>query len=168
MAMKAPLLSVNAIQITRTMKSLLAIAVASLALVSCVPQELTGDTYSRQEVGRAQTVRTGVVESVRFVKLQGESTGGSVIGAIAGGVLGNQIGSGSGRTLGTLAGAAVGSAAGAATEQRIYNRQGIELMIKLDDGQTIVITQEHTEREPFNVGDRVRVIYGGGRTRVTH
>lgn len=135
---------------------------------SCVPQELTGDTYSRGEVGQAQTIQRGTVESVRYVKIQGGSTAGSIIGGIAGGVIGNEIGSGSGNTLATLGGAGLGAAAGGAAQQKLKNRQGVELTVDLDSGETISVTQEANPRESFSVGDRVRVMYGSGRTRVTH
>lgn len=150
------------------MKPILAVAILPFLFVSCVPQDLTGDTYSRHEAGQSQTVRSGTVTGVRYVKLQGESTAGSLIGAVAGGVAGNQVGAGSGRTLATLAGVGVGALAGSAAEQQMSNRQGVELTIRMKDGETVAITQEHTKRETFYVGDRVRVIYGSGRTRVSH
>jgi len=150
------------------MKPLFAVVILPFVFASCVPQELTGDTYSRQEAGQTQTVRTGTVTEVRYVKLQGQSTAGSLIGAVAGGVAGNQVGAGSGKTLATLAGVGVGALAGSAAEQQMSNRQGVELTIRMKDGETMAITQQHTPRETFSVGDRVRVIYGSGRTRVSH
>jgi len=150
------------------MKKLLLFAVIPFALNSCVPPELTGDTYSRSEAGQAQQVRTGTVQSVRYVKLEGTQQAGPLIGAIAGGIVGNQIGEGRGRTLATVGGAAAGAIAGGAVEKGMSTKQGIELTIKFDDGGTEALVQEHTEREPFNVGDRVRVLYGSGRIRVTH
>ncbi len=148
--------------------SLVLAAIAPLALVSCFPKELTGDSYSRGEVGQAQTIRTGTVESVRFVKIQGGQGVGTAIGAIAGGIAGSTVGGGSGETLGALGGSAVGAAAGGAVQQKIGNKQGVELTIRFDDGGTEAVVQEHTERETFNTGDRVRVLYGSGRIRVTH
>lgn len=150
------------------MRPLLAVAILPFVFASCVPQELTGDTYSRQEAGQTQTVRTGTVTDVRYVKLQGQSVAGPLIGGVAGGIVGNQVGGGSGNTLATLAGVGVGALAGSATEQKMMNRQGVELTIRMRDGETIAITQQHSERETFSVGDHVRVIYGSGRTRVTH
>ena len=150
------------------MKHLFTFTILTFLLASCYPQELTGDTYSRNEAGQAQTVKRGTVESVRYVKLQGGSSDGTIIGGIAGGVLGNQVGGGSGRTLATLGGAGLGAVAGGATEQKIKNRQGVELTVDLDGGRTISVTQEANPRESFSVGDRVRVIYGSGRARVSH
>lgn len=144
-------------------------ALTPLALVSCFPKELTGDTYSRGEAGQAQTIRTGTVQSVRFVKIQGGQTAGTAIGTLAGAIAGSQVGGGSGETLGALGGAAVGAAAGGAVQQGIGNKQGIELTIQFDDGSDPVsFVQEHSERETFNVGDRVRILYGSDRVRVAH
>lgn len=151
------------------MKTFLILAVIPFALVSCFPKELTGDTYSRDEVGQAQSIRTGTVQSVKFVKIQGGQTAGSAIGAIAGGIIGNQMGQGSGKTLATLGGTAAGAVAGGATEQGINNKQGVEITVKFDDEpDPVAFVQQHTDRETFNAGDRVRVIYGSGRVRVSH
>ena len=149
--------------------SLILSLTAPLALISCFPKDLSGASYSRGEVGQAQTIRTGTVQSVRYVKIQGGQTAGTTIGAIAGTIAGAQIGEGSGRTLGALGGAAVGSAAGGAVQQGIGNKQGIEITVKLDDERdTVAFVQQHIEGENFNIGDRVRVIYGSERVRVAH
>ena len=137
-------------------------------LASCFPKELTGDTYDRNEVGQAQQIRTGTVESVRYVKIQGGQAVGTTIGAIAGGIAGSTVGGGSGETLGALGGTAVGAVAGGAVQQGIGNKQVVEITIRFDDGSTEAFVQQHTERETFNTGERVRVLYGSGRVRVAH
>jgi outer membrane lipoprotein SlyB len=142
-------------------------AIFTFLFASCTPQELTGDTYSRGEVGQAQTVQRGHIEDIRYVKIQGGSTAGTVIGGIAGGLLGREVGSGSGKTLATLGGAGLGAVAGSAAEQKLQNRQGVELTVHLDNGEKISITQEVNPRESFSIGDQVRVMYGSGRARVT-
>lgn len=145
----------------------LALGIA-LLFSSCAQNSLTGDTYSRGEAGWAQSVRTGKITSIRYVKIEGGSAGGAILGGIAGGLLGNQIGGGSGRTAATIGGAALGTAAGSHAGQAINSRQGIEITVKLDKGGSVSIVQEVNKRETFNVGDRVRVLSGGGRDRVTH
>ena len=150
------------------MKRIIALAILPLFFASCFPKELTGDTYSRNEVGQTQSFQRGTVTGVRFVKIQGDSKAGAIIGSIAGGVLGSNVGGGSGRTAGAIGGAGLGAVAGSAVEQKILNKQGIELTIDLDDGESVTITQEHADREEFSTGDRVRVIYGSDRTRVSH
>lgn len=147
---------------------LLSIACASVFLVSCAQDSLTGDTYSRGEAGRAQSVRYGEVTSVRYVVLEGSGTGGAVLGAVAGGLLGRTVGSGSGRDVATAAGAVLGGVGGSYAGQAANRRQGVEITVALDGGGEIAIVQQATKREPFRVGERVRVLNSGSRARVSH
>ncbi len=149
-------------------KKLIPLAVVSLVFSSCAQDSLTGDTYSRSEAGRAQTVRTGRITSIRNVKIEGGNTAGTVLGGVAGGVLGNQIGKGSGNVAATVGGALVGGVAGSHIEQNVNSRQGLEIQVKLDQGGSISVVQQVNPRETFEVGDRVRVLLSGGRDRVTH
>lgn len=151
------------------MKTLLILTVGSTILLSsCAQQSLTGDTYSRGEAGYAQNVRTGRITSIRYVKIEGGSNTGAIIGGVAGGILGNEIGSGAGRTAATIGGAGLGMVAGSHAEKAIQSRQGIEIAVKLDQGGSVSIVQEVNNNESFRVGDRVRVLSGGGRDRVSH
>ena len=150
-------------------KILILTAAAPLLFASCAQTSLTGDTYSRNEAGRAQSVSTGRITSIRNVAIQGNSTAGALIGAIAGGVLGNEIGSGStANNLGALGGGAVGAALGSRAQQSLSTKQGLEITVKLDSGRSISAVQEINKRESFNVGDRVRVLSNGSTTRITH
>lgn len=150
------------------MKRLLIIATLPFFFVSCAQDSLTGNSYSRNEAGRAQDVRTGRITSIRGVEIEGNSTGGTLVGAAAGGLLGNQIGSGSGRTAATVGGALVGGAVGSHAGKAVTAKQGLEIQVKLDDGGSISVVQEADKNESFSQGDRVRVLSNGGRTRVTH
>lgn len=147
---------------------LMPIAIVGLLFTSCAQDSLTGDTYSRSEAGQAQSVRTGRVTSIRYVKIEGGNKTGAILGGVGGGFLGNEIGSGSGRTAATIGGAALGAVAGSHIEQNLNSRQGIEITVKLDRGGSVSIVQEVNPRESFEVGDRVRVLFSGGRDRVTH
>lgn len=140
----------------------------SLLFVSCAQDSLTGDAYSRSEAGSAQNVRTGRITSIRFVRIEGSGTTGGLLGGVAGGLIGNQIGGGSGRTAATVGGAGLGMIAGSHAGKSIESRQGIEIQVKLDKGGSVSIVQQVNPRESFNVGDRVRVLSGGGRDRVSH
>lgn len=152
------------------MKKLLILsAAAPLLFASCAQNSMTGDTYTRGEAGRAQSVNSGQITSVRNVKIEGGNKAGAILGGIAGGFLGNEIGSGStANTAGAIGGAAAGAALGSHLEQSIGSRHGIEIDVKLDNGRSVSIVQEANPRESFNVGDRVRVLSNGGTTRVTH
>jgi outer membrane lipoprotein SlyB len=57
--------------------------------------------------------------------------------------------------------------AGAAAEEGITREDGIEIAIKLDDGNFISVVQQANKNEEIKPGDRVRVIEGDGATRVT-
>lgn len=151
------------------MKAIVALAALPLLFVSCAQQSLTGDTYSRGEVGQAQTVKSGRITSIRYVKIEGGTTAGMILGGVAGGVLGHQIGGGAGKTLATVGGAGLGAVAGSHAEKEMGSRQGIEIQVRLDGGEgTTSVTQEANPNEPFAVGERVRVLYNGGRARITH
>ena len=113
------------------------------------------------------SVRLGVVESVRHVTIEGtKSPIGSVAGAGVGAVAGSNIGRGRGSTAGAIVGAVVGGVAGSAIEEQVTKKDGLEITIKLDNGQFIAVTQEADEA--FHPGERVRVLKGSGATRVTH
>lgn len=130
---------------------------------------LTSDTVSRDQAGQAQSVRTGTIVSIRDINIQGGSTGGTLVGAGVGGLLGNQFGGGSGRTAATVGGALVGGALGSQAGQSMNSRRGIEIDVSLDQNrERISVVQEVNPRETFFVGDKVRVMVGGGRTRVSH
>jgi len=127
----------------------------------------SGGVYSREEARKVQTVRMGVVESVRSVKLEGTKTPiGSVAGAAVGGVAGNSIGKGDDNIIGAVIGAVVGGLAGAAIEEGITRKDAFEITVKLDNGSLIAIVQEADEQ--FKAGDKVRLIDSGGATRVSH
>lgn len=150
------------------MKTILAIATLPLLFISCAQQSLTGDSYSRSEAGQAQTVKKGRITSIRYVNIEGGTTAGTVVGGVAGGILGNQIGSGRGRTLATLGGVGVGAIAGSQAQKSMGSRQGIEIEVRLDSGNSMSVTQQANPNEPFGVGERVRVLYNGGRARISH
>lgn len=149
--------------------SLIPLAAITLLFSSCAQNSIQGDTYSRGEAGRAQSVMTGTITSVRYVKIEGDTESGKFIGALAGGILGHELGDdGWSRAAGSVAGAAVGSAVGSHTSKAVGSEQGIEINVNLDNGRTLSVVQGVNPNERFNVGDKVRVLGGGSRTRVTH
>ncbi len=79
---------------------------------------------------------------------------------------GSTLGSGRGSVVGTAVGAVLGGLGGAAAEEGITRQRGVEITIRLDSGRFIAVTQ--AADEVFNPGDRVRVLSGGGTTRVSH
>ena len=146
----------------------LAAVISSFIFVSgCASPGLGGGDYSRSQTRGEQTVRLGTVEQVRSVKIDGTRSGvGAGSGAVVGGVAGSGIGGGRGQVVGAVAGAVLGGIAGQAVENSTTSKNGVEITVRLEGGKLIAITQEADEQ--FRVGDRVRVLSGGGVTRVSH
>lgn len=141
---------------------------AVLLFASCAQDTMTGDTYSRNEARQSQSVSKGRITSIRPVKIEGDHTAGTIIGGVAGGLLGSTLGGGStAHTAGAVGGALVGGALGSHAEQAMGSRNGIEISVRLDHGGNVAVVQEVSRNEQFNVGDRVRVLSSGGRTRVS-
>lgn len=145
---------------------LLSLLAAALITTGCA-NSLSGGAYSRPQARQAQEVQMGVVESVRQVTIEGTESGiGTVSGAAIGGIAGSEIGGGKGQTIATILGAVGGAVAGHAIEQNVTTKPGLEITVKLDSGRMLAVTQEADEQ--FKPGERVRVLTGGGTTRVTH
>jgi len=144
-----------------------AFVIVCMALAGCASSR-SGEVYSRDQARRVQHVKLGTVEMVKAVKIEGtKSVVGPAAGAAVGGVLGNTIGHGTGRTAATVLGAVAGGLAGAAAEEGITRKDGLEITVKLDNGDAIVVVQE-AGGTPIVVGDRVRVLTGSdGTTRVS-
>ncbi|TCV86447.1 glycine zipper 2TM domain-containing protein [Sulfurirhabdus autotrophica] len=149
-----------------TMKVVSALFI-SLAFLGGCASSMSGSAYSRSQARQVQEVQMGVVESVRQVQIEGTKTPvGTGAGAIVGGVAGSNIGGGKGSTIGTVLGAVAGGLAGSAVEEGVTRKTGLEITVKLDNGRMFAVTQEADE--VFRPGERVRVLTGGGVTRVTH
>lgn len=153
-------------QLGYKMTAMLLFAVISVYLTGCASSR-SSEVYSRDEARQAHAVEAGTVESVKQVLIEGSKTPvGAVAGGVAGGVLGSTIGRGSGRALATVGGALLGAAGGAAAEEGLTRKQGLEIVVKKDSGETIVVVQEADV--PIYPGDRVRILRGpDGTTRVS-
>ena len=145
---------------------LILIAFISVFLAACASSN-SGSVYKRDDARKVQTVKTGVVESVRQVKLEGTKTPiGTVAGGAIGGIAGSSIGGGRGSAIAAVLGAVVGGLAGSAAEEGITRKDGIEITVKLDGGAMIAIVQEADEA--FKPGDKVRIVENADTSRVTH
>jgi outer membrane lipoprotein SlyB len=142
------------------------LASAVVVLSGCAPG-LSGRDYSRDQARREQSVRMGVVESVRDVQIEGTRSGvGPAAGAVVGGIAGSAVGQGRGAAVAAILGSVAGGVTGQAAEQVATRQTGLEITIKLDGGRLIAITQ--AADESFRPGDRVRVLSDGGLSRVSH
>ncbi len=147
--------------------AILATALLAAAILGGCASGTGGKDYSRDQTRSVQDVQLGVVESVREVNIEGTKTPiGAGAGAVVGGVAGSTVGSGRGSVVGATVGAVLGGLGGAAAEEAVTRQKGVEITVRLDSGRLIAVTQAADER--FQVGDRVRVLSGGGTTRVSH
>lgn len=144
----------------------LAVVGISLVTSGCATQSSSSAVYRADETQREQTVRMATVESVRKVMIQRDSKGIGVIGgAVVGGLAGSSAGGGRGQDIATVLGAIGGMVAGQAIENQANQREGLEIIVKYDSGETRVIVQEADV--DVKAGDRVRVISGGGVLRIS-
>lgn len=148
--------------------SLAIVLALSTALGGCV-SNLSGDTYSREDARRVQTVMLGTIVALRPVQIEGTKTPiGAIAGAGIGGVAGSTIGGGSGSIITTIIGAVGGGLLGAYGESLMTRSNGVEITFNLDNGMTRSVVQQVQANERFSVGDRIRIMNLNGQTRVTH
>ncbi|MGF6922557.1 glycine zipper 2TM domain-containing protein [Paraburkholderia sp. 40] len=143
----------------------------SLAMSGCAVNSSSPDVFTASQAQREQTVRMATVESVRAVRIStndGQPIGiGALGGAALGALAGSTIGGGRGSVATGIVGGIGGAVAGNAIENRVAMRDGIEITVRLDNGDMRAVTQTATG-EIFRAGDRVRLLSSGGVTRVTH
>jgi outer membrane lipoprotein SlyB len=143
----------------------------SLAMSGCAVNSSSPDVFTASQAQREQTVRMGTVDSVRAVRISsndGQPSGvGALGGAALGALAGSAIGGGRGSVATGIVGGIGGAVAGNAVENRVAMRDGLEITVRLDNGDMRAITQTSTG-EIFRAGDRVRLLSSGGVTRVTH
>ncbi|HLU19600.1 MAG TPA: glycine zipper 2TM domain-containing protein [Pusillimonas sp.] len=141
--------------------------VASLAVVAgCANRSASSSVYTYGQAQQEQIVRTGTVVSVRSITIQDDRSSGAgmIAGGALGGVAGNAVGGGSGRAIATVGGAILGGLLGNTVENQVNKKQGLEITVQLDNGETRVVAQEADVA--ITSGQRVRMISGGGPTRV--
>jgi outer membrane lipoprotein SlyB len=144
----------------------IAVALGAALATGCAYNRGSGD-YQGYEVMGEQSVRFGVVETVRDVRIMPRNTGiGATSGAFIGGIAGSNVGGGSGQIVGAIAGTVLGSIIGYNAEAQASEVPGVEVTVLLDSGKYIAVVQQ--AGEAFRAGDRVRVLTGRDAIRVTH
>ena len=145
---------------------LLVVLALSILTVACASSN-SGSVYKRDDARKVQTVKTGVVESVRSVKLEGtKSPVGTIAGGAVGGIAGSSIGGGRGSAIAAVIGAVAGGLAGSALEEGVTRKDALEITVKLDGGALVAIVQEADEE--FKPGDKVRIVENADTSRVSH
>ncbi len=145
------------------------LAIGALTLAGCAnTAPYGGNVYTGSQAGSSQTVTFGTIEAVRVVQIQADSRAGGIIGtgggAVIGGLLGRQVGGGSGRDLATAAGVIGGAVGGSRIEEAANRVDALEMEIRRDDGQRVVVVQKADQR--FQTGQRVRLIGSGANVTV--
>lgn len=135
-------------------------------LAGCANDTASSSVYSYGQAQREQIVRTGTVEFVRNVVIQKDRSSGAGVlaGGALGGVAGSSVGGGTGNVLATIGGGILGAVAGNAVENQVGKTKGLEITVRLDNGETRVVAQ--AADVPVSAGQRVRLISGNGPTRV--
>ena len=147
-------------------KTIVLASAAAIAVLAGCATSKSGDVYSRGETQREQTVRLATVESVRPVKIEGTRTPiGAAAGGVVGGVAGSGVGHGKGSTIAGVLGAVGGGLAGAAIEEGATRKAGVEITVRLENGELRAIVQEESDK--FVAGQKVRLLTSGGVTRVS-
>ncbi|MDR1424891.1 MAG: hypothetical protein LBI92_09880 [Azoarcus sp.] len=150
-------------------------AILAIVLLAAAPllsggcaSNLGGSDYSRAEARQPMSIRFGTVESTRPVKLEGTKTSiGAGAGAVAGGMIGHSLGKrGVSSAIGTVLGAVAGGVGGAAVEEAVTRQNGVEITVKLENGEYLAVVQADGG-ENFQHGERVRLVGSGQATRVT-
>ncbi len=147
------------------LRLLVVISGLSVALVGCTFPS-SRRTLPRSASGSMSVEQTGVVTNVREVNIEGRRTN---LGLFGGGILGGAAasgGSGVGGAVVQAGGAVVGAIAGEAVEEAATRKLAQEITVRLDDGRTVVVTQEISTGK-YQDGDRVRVLDGYGHARVS-
>ena len=151
-------------------KVMVFIACCSAISMGCSSGVLTGQTYTRADVRKIQTVHYAKVKAVKPVIIEGNLDGpvGNIGGTIVGGIAGSGVGDGRGQSIATVVGAAVGGVLGQKTEEKLTRKQGQEIELIRNDGTVLSIVQEVENNNFFHPGDRVRLLEVNGSTRVSY
>jgi outer membrane lipoprotein SlyB len=153
-------------------KSIIAVCtlatVCALGMSGCASMGSSADIYDSAQTQHEETVRMATVESVRRVTIDQDQSApfGALGGGALGAVAGSAIGEGHGSLLAGIIGGIAGAVAGDEVQGRMDHRNGLEITVRLANGDLRAITQAD-DGQAFYAGQRVRLLSSGGITRVT-
>ncbi|CAM3535067.1 glycine zipper 2TM domain-containing protein [Parendozoicomonas haliclonae] len=140
--------------------------VVSAVLGGCA-NNMGSNVYSSAQAQQVQTVREGTVIALAPVMIKDdENAVGTLAGGVAGGIAGSAIGGGRGSDLAAVGGAVLGGILGNMAEQNITKKQGVNITIRLKDGELISVVQEVEPNVLFQIGEQVLVYSQPGSSRV--
>lgn len=132
---------------------------ATLAITGCANTDVyKGSVYTGSQAKETRSISYGTIVSVREVKIQADAHGviGSVGGGAIGGIAGSTLGGGRGSDIMSAVGAVVGSLLGNAIEQKASQTTALEMVIRKDSGEEIVVVQK--KELGLAQGKRVRIV----------
>src|SRR5258708_25513600 len=130
-------------------KRLAATAIGALLLGGCAYPNAGSRDYGGYEVRGEQSVRFGVVESIREVRIDLRETGvGTAGGATLGAIAGSNVGGGNGQIAGAIGGAIFGGLIGQNVERSANERRGLELTVLLDSRKYTPVATEADQDLP--------------------
>ena len=114
--------------------------------------------YRGDQAKEARSISYGTIVSVREVKIQpnSQSALGTIGGGALGGIAGSTIGGGRGQAIAAVVGAIAGGVIGSKVEEKASQVDSLEMVIRKDDGQEIVVVQK--KDAGFIPGKRVRIV----------
>lgn len=145
------------------------ILLLALSLSACAGGNLRPTDVSRSDARTPEAVQEGTVEQVYKVTLRSNTEVAQGVGAAVGGYAANRASKDTHeavQVLATAAGVMVGSVVGDSVSDLALDKSGINLIVRLDSGSTIAISQQTDSRADFTVGDRVYLIGSGNQIRV--
>ena len=149
--------------IGNSMKATVLILFISMMLLgSCTTHPVSTSHHNGPKI---KEVQTGKVISIKKTTIAGQrSSIGGRVGSTAGRIAGGAIGSGYGSVLGSIVGSVIGGAVGSGIDNRTKKIPALELLIKLDDGQQVTVTQP--VKTLFKLGDEVKLVMKQGQVSV--
>ncbi|MTI13757.1 outer membrane lipoprotein [Sansalvadorimonas verongulae] len=140
--------------------------VSTVVLAGC-QSTMTSNVYSREEARAIQTIQEGTIIDLKSVTIEGTQSGiGGIAGGVAGGLAGSGIGGGSGSGIASVGGAVLGGVLANMAEEKMTRKQGVNITIRLTNGQLISIVQEVDPQMIFQNGQHVRIYSQQGTNRV--
>lgn len=125
-------------------------------------------TYDAVDVGRTIETTEASVVSSRLVQITGETNAiGPAAGGVAAAATTGAFVKGRNSSLLALLAGLVGAGAGYVAQKELNDREGIEYVLKMDDGRTVTLVQNREgDEEPIADGAPVLVQLNGRYTRV--
>jgi len=143
------------------MKKVIISSMLALTLMSttgCAPRG-----YAQSNVNQAMRVEPGVITSIKQVAINNNGVGNGVgvaLGAATGAVLGDKVGGGTGKYIATAVGAVAGGVAGGMVGDQLDSRYGVEVVVKLNNGQTVAaVLPQNESLSVLGAGQAVNVLY---------